>query len=223
MGTDIHLYVERRVGGAWVSCDSWTADGEVDYDQRFYRERNYDLFAILADVRNGSGFAGVRTGDGFVPIAAPRGWPKDCSPELQKIEVDHTPGWLTVAELMAYDWTQEARKQGWVRLKEWARWRISGAPQEWAGGIDGKSIRKLPEGVVDAAWEEHRTGQPYEVLWEEDGGSFELRLGGPEVYTQVRWEVRYYEVAAKFLSHTLPRLWRLGRPEDVRIVFYFDS
>src|SRR5215469_11787636 len=34
-----------------------------------YGWRNYDLFAILAGVRNGSGFGGCDTGDPVVPIA----------------------------------------------------------------------------------------------------------------------------------------------------------
>ena len=40
------------------------------------------LFAILAGVRNGYGFAGCDTGDGFRPIAPPRGLPGDVSPEV---------------------------------------------------------------------------------------------------------------------------------------------
>lgn len=78
MGCDIHFYVEKRINGIWQTADKWSADLDddrpyVDYDDRFYRDRNYDLFGILADVRNGRGFAGVTTGEGFVPIAAPQG------------------------------------------------------------------------------------------------------------------------------------------------------
>lgn len=68
MGTDIHLMLQVKQGGNWLDiepCAGWS------------RPRNYDLFAILANIRNGSGFAGVPTGEGFVPISEPRGIPQD--------------------------------------------------------------------------------------------------------------------------------------------------
>jgi hypothetical protein len=40
-------------------------------------ERSYDTFAMLANVRNGRGFAGIKTSDGFPFIAEPRGLPDD--------------------------------------------------------------------------------------------------------------------------------------------------
>lgn len=71
MGTDIHMAVEvKGKHGRWF----WYQRGNEIYDGR-----NYDLFAQLADVRNGTGFAGVRTGSGFVPISSPRGLPNDIS------------------------------------------------------------------------------------------------------------------------------------------------
>jgi hypothetical protein len=104
MGCDIHLYVERRENGAWITCDQWSKDEgddypHVDYQKSFYRGRNYDLFAIFADVRNGRGFAGCETGDGFVPICAPRGVPDDCCPEYRAAvegygEDGHSHSWL---------------------------------------------------------------------------------------------------------------------------------
>src|SRR5215475_2639659 len=59
MGCDIHFYVERKDDDKWVTADKWMPDpyadeGEeprliVDHDDCFYGERNYDLFAMLAD------------------------------------------------------------------------------------------------------------------------------------------------------------------------------
>ena len=46
---------------------------------------------------------------------------------------------------------------------------------------------------------------------------------GDESYTKVEWEEPYYRGATYFLSETLPRLWRLGPPDDVRIVFWFEG
>lgn len=98
MGCDIHFYVEVRKDGKWSRHqfeDKYKkgepdADGyrETDYSALFedplYVHRNYDLFSILADVRNGTGFAGVDTGDGFVPISMPKGVPDDVSPEVME-------------------------------------------------------------------------------------------------------------------------------------------
>src|ERR1700760_96312 len=88
MGTDIHLYVEKRGPAGWISCDTWEKDDyephrlTVPYGKHFYSDRSYDTFAILADVRNGHGFAGVSTGEGFTPVSMPKGLPGDLSPEL---------------------------------------------------------------------------------------------------------------------------------------------
>lgn len=78
MGCDIHLFVEVRPAAEghrfWKKVDrcvrlldKW--DYTVTERQlRFDEGRNYDMFAQMADVRNGTGFAGVDMGDGFIPI-----------------------------------------------------------------------------------------------------------------------------------------------------------
>jgi hypothetical protein len=77
--------------------------------------RNYDLFAALADVRNGAGFAGVDTGDPIVPIASPRGVPDDADPAtVRELSHEHTPSWLSLAELKAYDWDRPKTSRGIV-------------------------------------------------------------------------------------------------------------
>lgn len=72
MGTDIHSVAQVRKDGKWLTVlQDVCGDG-----------RNYDTFAMLANVRNGRGFAGVKTGDGFPFIAEPRGLPDD----FQRVE-----------------------------------------------------------------------------------------------------------------------------------------
>lgn len=85
-----------------------------------YDNRNYDVFAILADVRNGRGFAGVKTGEGFVPISEPKGLPSNVSEEVKK-ESDywegdgHSHSYLTLQDLLTYDWHgQKTKKAGMV-------------------------------------------------------------------------------------------------------------
>lgn len=245
MGCDIHLYVERRDNGKWLTCDTWEKredddNTHVPYQKSFYHDRNYDLFAIFADVRNGRGFAGCKIGDGFNPIARPRGIPDDCCKEYRERaeaygEDGHSHSWLTVAEIMAYDWTQVTAKEGCVTPSEWARWKIDGRPHSWSGGVAGNGVVHVkPEQMERAV--RHFVGTRLWDMIRDDGPltrQVSVHLGGAEregsaewactAYTVVRWEIPYYDAGANFLGETLPRLWRLGKPDDVRIVFFFDN
>lgn len=80
MGTDIHLQVEVFENGAWKICPRkpfprYNEAGFTWKDDP--TSRNYDLFAFLADVRNGIGFAGIVTGERIEPQFPGRGFPKD--------------------------------------------------------------------------------------------------------------------------------------------------
>ncbi len=241
MGCDIHFYVERRENDRWVTCDRWVEeDGIIDvpYGESLYDERNYDLFAILAGVRNGRGFARDDTGEGFVPLAAPRGVPEDCCPEYKRLweeAGEHTPSHCTVAELLAYDWTRETTKGGILDLSEYLRWRPHYAshkewPRVWSSGIGGpgivireaQEIEQALEGID--AWEiAHRR--------QDDAVSHRLHVSVAEleynhrnrVHVHAQWKATYGRCARTFLSATMPKLWRLGHPAQVRCLFYFDS
>ena len=120
MGCDIHLFVEARKSenDPWESQDVWTKDefteGQltVDREDAWYSDRCYSLFAILADVRNGFGFAGIPTGNPVIPISQPRGLPSDCN-NLVKQEHSswglnaHSESYLSVRELLEFDWAQK--------------------------------------------------------------------------------------------------------------------
>lgn len=235
MGCDIHFYVERRENGCWVTADTWEKDevfvGEltVTHEDKFYSGRNYNLFAILANVRNGSGFAGVKTGDGFNYIAEPRGIPDDAS-SLYKSETfrwggnGHSHSWLTVQELMDFNWTQVSVLQGVVDLRNWARWKLFGRPEEYSGGVFGRSIRTIDETEFHSiVLEELGTDPMYKLSWAKGPVALRVAKKFKDTYTSVLWEVPYYTCGGAFLSETLPRLWRLGSPEEVRILFFFDN
>jgi hypothetical protein len=95
MGCDIHCYAEVKKGKKWVKVgrvfdnpyydpkdkSKWAKWNKAKTDQP-YLHRNYNLFAILADVRNGRGFAGCDTGDGFKPIDMPRYLPNNASDKI---------------------------------------------------------------------------------------------------------------------------------------------
>lgn len=89
----------------WVSCDKWKKDTDgwyVDWTESLYSDRNYNLFSILADVRNGNGIE---------PIDYPRGIPNDASTGYlfvchQWEDDGHSHSYFTLDELLKVDWSQ---------------------------------------------------------------------------------------------------------------------
>lgn len=219
MGCDIHFYVEERVGGLWKSVDTWKPDEHspqrlrVDWDKQFYEDRNYALFSILANVRNGYGFAGVRTGDGFTTIAPPRGLPDDASQRV-KDESDayggdgHSHSWLTAREILDFDWNQKTMLAGVVDANEFQQWKAHGQPRSYCGSVSGPKIRYVEPAEMEAAIARAGAHKDPSLL---DG----LRC-------QVEWSRYYYEVAGTFPLAVF-RCLHKAAPEDVRFVFWFDN
>lgn len=192
MGTDIHLFCEtREPDGPWVltpiiwGCQYCKEsgkmenhkDGKVELVECYwchgtkqelgFSGRNYNLFSILADVRNGFGFAGIPTGEGFVPISKPRDLPEDMSDDLRRLVEhddenifnefdkkygegwigDHSYSWITLAELLLNDWDQKTVHRGQVEPATWIEWKTSGSkePKQWSVGHFGKGIRVISE------------------------------------------------------------------------------
>lgn len=223
MGCDIHLYVEKLEKEKWVSADKWSKEKNDDdsdmervaYDDQIYTGRNYDLFGILADVRNGRGFAGVDMGDGFIPIDMPRDLPHDVSPEVGKMadywEGDgHSHSHFTLKELIDYDWKGQSTKlRGVVSeavYKEWMQKGKKGSPSTWCGDVAGGKIMKVSNKKM-----EQRINN-------------RIKPKDDKYYhTQVEWESSYYESCKEFVDEIIPKLKEMGKPEEVRIVFWFDN
>lgn len=219
MGCDIHFYVECKEGEQWFSADEWTPNKyyemyreserpmTVEYERRMYTERNYDLFAILANVRNGRGFAGIKTGEGFKPIALPRGLPADVSPEVRGEsdgwgEDGHSHSWLTVQELLDYDWDQSTTHTGVVDAANYLVWRHEGKPRAWAGDVAGTRVKHVSAEEIERA----------------------ISFGHSEgLYTRVEWSEPYRRSVGRFLEETLPKLQAIGPADHTRIVFWFDN
>lgn len=166
MGTDIHGVFQRHD----AATDKW-----VDVPSNYEQDRHYQLFAVLAGVRNGFGFAGVKTGDPVEPIADRRGLPDDfvmdgdahpiasldfMDPGRRKyhgddepLEVwmgDHSHSWLTGEEILA--WAEKAptvTKTGYLTREVYANWDGKSAPESYCGDSWGLSIVKINDNEVE--------------------------------------------------------------------------
>lgn len=94
MGCDIHLCVEMKVDDEWILYSQPRVD------------RNYDLFAMMANVRN--------NGD-IEPLSSPRGLPHDVSKSTACIAKSwgsdgHSHSWLGYEEIrLVLKWARAAK------------------------------------------------------------------------------------------------------------------
>lgn len=91
MGCDIHAMIEKKTRYGYINC----GDPEID--------RNYELFSVLANVRNY---------DSVPFISDPRGIPNDVCREFlcwyEWLDEDaHSASWVTLKELKDFDISQE--------------------------------------------------------------------------------------------------------------------
>lgn len=179
VGTDIHGVFQRHDGAAWV-----------DIPSKYEESRHYQLFAVLAGVRNGTGFAGIRTGEKVTPISEPRGLPDDFNVvdgdthPIETLQIiserrrkyrepddamevwmgDHSHSWLTADEMLAWFETAPAVVQtGIISREQYDAWDKQSTPDSYCGGISGPSVIVIEEPEVG------RTEQPWthvRVTWE---------------------------------------------------------
>ena len=103
MGCDIHVFAEKKDDkGTWKSIPRFSV----------FQDRNYTVFSFLA---------GVRRYDEIQAITLPRGIPKDASSTAQNSFKSwgmdaHTPSWLSLGELMAFNYDQKVYGDNSPRL-----------------------------------------------------------------------------------------------------------
>lgn len=172
--------------------------------EQWFEDRNYFVFAVLAGVRNGRGFAGAYTHEPIEPISEPRGLPDDMDPNsLSYLSGEHSQTWVALEEITRWPWGEETECGGWVSLKELeVALANDGQPESWCGGIDGGRIRKV------AATEAIRMVE----AGEED----------PNVYTFIRWKTKNRDRAGAFLDQ-MKELATLYGEHPIRLVMDFDS
>lgn len=109
MGCDIHSIGQVRIKGKWETKIQDVAGDECDYN----------IFAILANVRNGTGFAGIPTGEGYTNYFEPRGLPHDLAPALDE-DGNYSDECIAIPKGTrsdnSYEWAQEEYRVS--RLKE---------------------------------------------------------------------------------------------------------
>lgn len=217
MGTDVHPVVQVRRDGKWESLDDLGPRYDGDYDWTILDNRNYTLFAALADVRNGYGVAGVYRHEPLKPLAPRRGLPDDLEHEENSfgepaVRVgegarwlgDHSHTWMTLAELLAYDWDFPLLQGGWLTVEQYRRWDKRSVPDSFCGGASGP-------GVVGLTEEEY---VKMESIPTDDGKLY---------YVICQWQTPLRDRMSDFCDKVIPCLQSLGAPEDVRIVMGFDS
>lgn len=209
MGCDIWLYVEKwnEKEGEWEYVD--TSYEETRGTYKYYQpsiwpHRNYDVFAILADVRNSHN---------FIPISQPKGMPECVSDYINKKyeefgEYGHSHSYFTLKELKEYDWNKTATISGWVDETRYKEWKLGIPPTEYCESIWGKIYQTVSNQEMDF------------II---DG--INPRKEGIKYFTQVKWDKSYRDGFKGFYDKVIPKLQSLsdGDDENVRIVFWFDN
>jgi hypothetical protein len=206
-----------------------------------YDGRNYTLFAALSDVRNGYGFAGVDLGDPIPPsVAAGRGLPDDLAfhhpgrysegpierPEGESnleyaerhwIFGEHSFGYLTLREVLDYDWDFPVVHRGVVSREEHEAMAREGRmePKSFCGSVSGGGVKVvdrfggLPEDYT------HVKCQWMTPLRDSVGGFMDV------VDTLRKWGGDY-ELWHSTGGHENPKS-TMYDPDCIRLVFGYDS
>ena len=231
MGCDIHTRFERRrVDGTWevlvdptpdeqgLRYQGWRASDALASGRPVppvfveFHDRNYNLFSILANVRNGSGFAGVKTGDGYEPISDCRGIPADASPEYQELVEQwngdgHSHTWVTLDEILDPTWhNKKVTHCGVIPTEEYLKYRETGTrPRSWSSAVWGQSLTTIEESEADQ----------------------QLASQGSITSTHVRiwWTNTYLESVSWFVEWIRAKVLPManGEPTTVRMCMFFDN
>lgn len=269
MGCDIHLIAEQ-----WDSSGEWHRvphfDHQCDYCEgsgtkngkecfyclgvghrieRHYHRRNYDVFAMLANVRNGYGFAGTLTGSGFKPLSDARGLPADLGSEqrfnLTRSGYQFVPDGAPIydasldtdEEDATYDWKDPDNEKNewaynlgdhswtWVGLDELADadyWRNVTTKSGWVSAEQYAVYQREGE---PQAWSGGISGGNIKHVSNDEMRTLIKYGRARDCYTEVEWQQTYADAAEYFLSRIAEMVDHIGNPEpgSVRLVMGFDS
>lgn len=127
MGCDIHVVLERRWNNRWVGVNKFEYS-KPDRYRAYTRERNYQRFTALANVRGHGGLD-------------PRGLPKDIS-DLTAMEVDgwsgdgHSHSWVTLDDALKIwldtEFTERFDKEMLKRITDFPKYYYFGVEDDEA-------------------------------------------------------------------------------------------
>lgn len=61
----------------------------------------------------------------------------------------HSASWLTLRELLAYDWHRPFGDEGWVSPAQYLEWKRRGRPSAWCKSVGGGGVRHVSHEEMD--------------------------------------------------------------------------
>lgn len=235
MGTDIHgvwqkldgawgAEIPSAYGGVWQKKEAKWIDIPSNYEQ----DRHYQLFAVLAGVRNGVGFAGCKMGEPVKPIALPRGLPEDFEMDDELHHVVASPAlidprrreWMVKYNDSAEDackvWMGD-HSQSWLFGEELLSWYANAPVVVKTGIMDRKDYE---------TWDHNSPPENYcggisgrDIIVVNDNAA-ERHLHPNWTHIQVEWDQALHEELAYFFDEVRRLVAEHG---TIRFVFGFDS
>lgn len=233
------------MGDAECIVEGCQACLETGRDLRWWRNRNYRLFGMLAGVR-----------DEELVKWDPRGVPKDVSSTIRDHNFwDHTPSWLGLHELLREPWDRTSEHAGTIKvfsastddprfddsLEAWLKRGDEGKqPQSWSGNVGGYSVVQVDLAKAKLML---RKGKPNDgkdyytrITWTESDldsvGPF-VEFLNEIVVPATLADTEYFSLKAvrddaiiEAKNHPeIPKLWdrMMAIASNVRIVFGFDN
>lgn len=212
MGTDVHGGFQRRKD----ESDEWEP-----VKTKWEMDRDYHLFAILANVRNGHGFAGHPTGDSVMPITSGRGIPDDLkvngcftahalfnswygsewatkdTPEFGEWLGDHSHTHMTIDEILEWPhWDENQVHIGCITIAQWRDLKRGKTPYTWSGMVFASGARLARN---------------------------EKDINGGTTHVQTEWTGKKHSESAKYFLDEINRLKAENEGYEVRLVIGFDS
>ena len=225
MGCDIHVLTEQFLtSGKWFNADYWKYnfyyDPEDDTDLKmdlvsFFDDRNYELFATLANVRNGASIWEIMEGnaDKCKPlpiIAEPKGLPSD-------LDI-HTKEYID-------SWGCDAHSHSFFTLKElYTYWINSPKTITRSGVLVGDVLTDFDEkGILSKCWFKGYIGSEKSAhrTWEVEYNPLDTFMEALfKRFDDVMWNFGYSEADRK--SEKYQKIIE-DKGARFRVVFFFDN
>lgn len=219
MGCDIHLFVEKCVDGKWQVVEDppcgWCHGTGVDHGAQCFsckggkrsrepwafHDRNYQLFAILAAVRNYHGATALFPDRGVPADASDRG----VALADEYGEDGHSHTHFTLAELInGLAKLSAIPNGGLVGTIDFAEWKSAGRPRSWCQGVGGGNTKIVDHATMEAVIASGDRTHSY--------------------YTRVEWADAPARHAAGLLTVLSAIAAEHGcTPEDLRAIVFFDN